>query len=52
LFITETIALVASLAWLASRRFGWLVWIAFAANAVISGFVLLFILTFKITRLI
>jgi hypothetical protein len=52
LFVTEATALIASLAWLASRKLGWLVWIAFAANAVISGFVLHFVLTFKITRLI
>jgi len=51
LFITETAALIASVSWLVCHRLGWLVCIAFAANAVISGFVLHFILTFKITRL-
>ena len=51
-FVTEAAALVTSLAWLFSRRLGWLVWIAFVANAVISGVVVHFALTFKITRLI
>jgi hypothetical protein len=51
-FATEAIALIASLAWLASRRLDWLVWIAFVANAALSGVVLDFALTFKITRLI
>jgi hypothetical protein len=52
LFVAEMVALVGSLVWLAYRRLGWLVWIAFAVNAILSAWVLEFVLTFKITRLI
>jgi hypothetical protein len=51
LLVFEAVTLATSLAWFARQRLAWLVWTEFAVHAALSLAVLIFVFTFRITRL-